>query len=114
MKVTVVGGGNIGTQFAVHAAESGYEVTIYTSNPEIYDGHLEIVDENGEITHEGRIECVTSDPVEAFEDAELIMVTYPSDLMDSISGVIYKYSRDDAIIGVVPGNGGSECALKNA
>lgn len=33
MKVTIVGGGNIGTQFAVHFAEQGHEVRIYTSKP---------------------------------------------------------------------------------
>ena len=27
MKITVVGGGNIGTQFAVHIAEKGHDIT---------------------------------------------------------------------------------------
>ena len=34
MKITIVGAGNIGTQFAVHCAQKGHEVTIYTSNCE--------------------------------------------------------------------------------
>ena len=35
MRITIVGGGNIGTQFAVHCAEKGHEVIIYTSTPEL-------------------------------------------------------------------------------
>ena len=34
MNVTIVGGGNVGTQFAVHCSSTGNEVTIYTSKPE--------------------------------------------------------------------------------
>ena len=34
MKITIVGGGNIGTQFAVHCAHKGHEVTLFSSKPE--------------------------------------------------------------------------------
>ncbi|MBR4376501.1 MAG: NAD(P)-binding domain-containing protein, partial [Spirochaetia bacterium] len=34
MKITIVGGGNIGTQFAIHCAEKGHDVVIFTSKPE--------------------------------------------------------------------------------
>ena len=50
MRVTVVGGGNIGTQFAVHFAEKGHDVTVYTSNPALFSKRLSIVDENGNET----------------------------------------------------------------
>lgn len=112
MKITIVGGGNIGTQFAVHCAEKGHEVTVYTSQPELYDGYLNIVDDDGAIIHEGRIRLATSDPEQAFCNAELIMVTMPATMMKSIAELIYKHSDSSPIIGVVPGNGGSECAFK--
>ena len=44
MRITIVGGGNIGTQFAVHCAEKGHDVIVYTSDPSIYDGRINIVD----------------------------------------------------------------------
>ena len=47
MKITVFGGGNIGTQFAVHSAEKGHNVVMYTSTPEVFSKHLNIVDEDG-------------------------------------------------------------------
>ena len=112
MKITIVGGGNIGTQFMVHCAEKGHEVIAYTSVPEVFGTHLNIVNENGAVTHEGNIKCATADPKMAFTDAEFIMITLPSMMMKSISEVIYEYADPDALIGVVPGNGGSECAFK--
>ena len=84
MKITIVGGGNIGTQFAVHCAEKSNDVVVYTSKPEIFSKHLNIVDENGKTTHEGKIAFATSDPELAFRNADLIMVTMPSTMMKSI------------------------------
>ena len=112
MKITIVGGGNIGTQFAVHCAEKNHEVTVYTSKPDIYDGHLSIVDDIGRTTREGNIQRATSDPEKAFRDAEFIMVTMPATMMRTISEQIYSHSDSKPIIGVVPGNGGSECAFR--
>ncbi len=112
MKITIVGGGNIGTQFAVHCAEKKHEVTIYTSTPELYDGYLNIVDESGFTTHEGYIKLATRDPEAAFRYADLIIVTMPAMMMKSIAEIIYDHSSDRVSIGVVPGNGGSECAFR--
>ena len=112
MRITVVGGGNIGTQFAVHCAETGHTVTVYTSSPELYNGHLAIVDDAGNITHSGNISLATSDPEQAFQNAELILVTIPATMMSIAAGQIYSNADDKAFIGVVPGNGGRECTFK--
>lgn len=112
MRITIVGGGNIGTQFAVHCAEKKHEVTIYTSAPELYDGHVNIVDDNGITTHEGTIKLATADPEVAFRTAELILVAVPATMMRSAANTIFENSDEKPIIGVVPGNGGSECAFR--
>ena len=112
MKITIAGGGNIGTQFAVHCAEKGHEVTVFTSHPEVFERRLNIVDENGITTHEGIIRNATSDPAEAFNDAEFIMVTFPASMMKNAAELIYSQSSPQAMIGVIPGNGGSECAFR--
>ncbi len=112
MNITIVGGGNIGTQFAVHCAEKGHKVKVCTSAPELFDKHLEIVNEADEITHEGDIEYATNEPHSAFSDADVIMVTVPSNCMKETAQVIYENSSPNAWIGVVPGNGGSECAFR--
>ena len=108
MKITIVGGGNIGTQFAVHCAKKGHEVTVMTSKPEIFSKRLTIVDENGALTHEGEICQATNDPTVGYSDADFIMVTLPANMMKRCADEVYKYARSAAIIGVVPGSGGSE------
>ena len=112
MRITIAGGGNIGTQFAVHCAEKGHEVTVYTSKPELFEGHLNIVDEEGVTKHEGDIKLATYDPEEAFRNAEFIMITLPATMMKDIADTVYEYAPSSALIGVVPGNGGCECAFR--
>ncbi len=111
MRITIVGGGNIGTQFAVHCAEKGHEVTILSSNPGIFEKHLYIVDENENITHEADIYRVTNESSVAYTNADMILVTVPANIIKSFADNIYKYASENCIIGVVPGNGGSECAF---
>ena len=113
MRIVVVGGGNVGTQFAVHLAEKEHEVTIYTSCPELFNEHLNIVDENGETIHEGDIRQATSDPETAFRNADLIIVTMPSTMMKDIAHTIFAHTDARPLICVAPGNGGSECAFKH-
>ncbi|WP_455530207.1 NAD/NADP octopine/nopaline dehydrogenase family protein [Ruminococcus sp.] len=112
MKITIVGGGNIGTIFAVHCAEKEHEVTVFTSDPGVYDNRLNIVDENGNSIHEGIIKQVTNEPAVAFKDADMIIVTYPAMMMEKIAEEIYANAGKNAMIGVVPGSGGSECAFR--
>ena len=112
MRITIAGGGNIGTQFAVHCAEKGHDVTVYTSSPELFDEHLYIIDEHENTTHEGNISCATDDPDKAFPDAELIIVTTPAMVVRNVAEIIYDHADKSSIIGVVPSNGGPECAFK--
>lgn len=113
MRITIVGGGNIGTQFAVHCAEKGHEVVMYTSRPELFEKELYIVDDKERITHKGEITLATNDPEQSFRDADIIIITLPPAMMRSIAKTIYDYTDDRTIIGVVPGNGGGECAFSH-
>ena len=112
MRITIVGGGNIGTQFAVHCAAKGHEVLIYTSKPELYNGHLNIIDDRGITTLEADIKLATADPETAFRNTELILVTMPATMMRTVAQTICEHSDTKPMIGVVPGNGGSECAFR--
>lgn len=112
MKITVVGGGNIGTQFAVHSAEKGHEVTMFTSKPEIFSEHLSVVDKEDAVIHEGDIKLSTNDPHFAFADADMIMITMPPTMMIPLAEIIYDNTDDHTLIGFVPGNGGFEFAFK--
>lgn len=113
MNVTIVGGGNVGTQIAAHCAEKGHDVTVYTSKPQSFSKHLIVVNEDGETIHQGDIKLSTADEKEAFEAADLVFITMPAYCMDGISKKILPYVHKGMKIGIVPGTGGGECAFRD-
>ena len=66
MNITIVGAGNVGTQFAVHCAEKGHKVTIYGSKPEMIYKEVSIIIEYDEVVHRGTIERSTICEMEGF------------------------------------------------
>lgn len=112
MNITIVGAGNVGTQFAVHCAEKGHRVTIYSSKPEKISRKLKIINENNDVIHEGKIYRVTKEEAEAFKNANLIFVTTPATLMKTNTTKIEPYVKKGMKICIVPGTGGGECAFR--
>lgn len=113
MHITIVGAGNIGTQFAVHCAEKGHIVTMYGSKPEKINNKLFIVNEDGEIIHTGIIKKATSNEKEAFSDANVVFITMPAMFMKELAIKIEPYANTNMKICIVPGTGGGECAFKS-
>lgn len=112
MNITIVGAGNIGTQFAVHCAEKGHEVTVFTSKQEKINKELFIVNEHTQVIHQGSIKRATNRSVEAFQDAELVFVTMPATLMKANAEKMLPFANSKMKICLVPGTGGGECAFK--
>ncbi len=111
MKVTIVGGGNVGTQFAVHYACKGYEVNIFTTRYKSFSPVLRIIDENGSVLKVAEGIRATDKASEAFEGVGLIFVTVPAFCMKSAAEEILPYVRDGLKICLIPGTGGGECAF---
>lgn len=112
MNITIVGGGNIGTQFAVHCAAKQHHVIIYTSKPEYFEPHLSIVNESGTTTCECKIAGATDNPEKAFRNADIIFVTVPAFAMKGTADTIYPYVEKGVKIGLIPGTGAGEWAFK--
>ncbi|MBO5317366.1 MAG: NAD/NADP octopine/nopaline dehydrogenase family protein [Oscillospiraceae bacterium] len=112
MNITIVGGGNIGTQFAVHCAYKRHAVTVFTSKPERFSQTVRCVDAQGNETCCGELSCVTSDPETAFSQAQVIFVTVPADCMAQYARLITPYVRPGVMVGLIPGTGGGECAFR--
>ncbi len=112
MKITIVGGGNIGTQFAAHCAEKGHEVIVHTSKPEHFASELIVQTQNGEVLHRGDIKCATGDDRIAFSNRDLLFITLPAYCMNDIAQRILPFAHADMMIGIIPGTGGGECAFR--
>ena len=107
-KITVLGGGNIGTQFACVAASKGYEVCVYSSKTEKYDGHLTVVDGEDQILYAARVAKVTNDLSEALSDCDVAFVTFPSFMFPNLAKEMEPFVTEKLHIGVIPGTGGAE------
>jgi len=109
MNITIIGGGNVGTQFAVHCATKGHDVTIFTSKPQLFSEKIEIVNENKETILSGKIQCITDNPIKAFSNTELIFITVPSFCIEDISKIMLPIIKKNIKVCIVPGTGGGEC-----
>lgn len=112
MKITVIGAGNIGTQFAVSFASFGAEVTLYASNPDRLSKVMQIVDEQGTKGSEAEINRITNDMKTAVEDADYIFVTHPAFMLKATAEAMCNYVKEGTRIVVVPGTGGAEFFFK--
>jgi len=109
--IAVIGGGNIGTQFACVCAAKGYRVNVYTSKPDLFDGTLEVVDEFENVTV-GKINKATADIGEAIDASNIIFVTQPAFMLKKTANRMLPYIRDGMNICAVPGTGGVEFAFR--
>ena len=111
MKVVIIGGGNIGTQLAVHCSQEN-ETYIYTSTPDVFVPDIQIVDEHDKVTLTGKDIKATNDAKTAFTDADYIFITYPAFLRGKVADELLPFVHKKMRIGIVPGTGGGECAFK--
>ncbi|MBQ7542788.1 MAG: NAD/NADP octopine/nopaline dehydrogenase family protein [Clostridia bacterium] len=111
MKITIFGGGNIGTQFAVHCAEKGHQTTMYCSKPDVFQKTIYVLDAQDRILHTGTLRQATHDAAAAFSDADLIFVTVPAFCMQAAAETVYPFVKPGAMICIVPGSGGGECSF---
>ena len=110
-KVAIIGGGNIGTQFACMIASKGYSVNLHTSKPELFSDTIEIVDENGLLLI-SKLNFVSSNVRDVLEDCNVVFVTHPAFRLETIANKILPYIHKDTYICVLPGTGGAEFAFK--
>ena len=108
--IAVVGGGNIGTQFACICASKGYRVNLLSSKPELYDGILEVVDEFEHVTT-GKLNKVSSDIETVIDGCQIVIVTYPAFMLKKVAEQIKPNVVPGMKILVIPGTGGAEFAF---
>lgn len=107
MKVTIIGGGNIGTAIACYLPKN-VEVVIISSKPRIWNNILTYTDKVTKESYESKIDLVTNDYKEAINNSDVIFITHPSFLIEDTINSISPYLKESAIVGIVPGTGGAE------
>ena len=114
MNITIVGCGNVGTQFAVHCAAKGHAVTIFSSKPDTICKRLTIVNPEGDLFLTGDMACITDCAKDALCEADLVFVTVPAFAMNKYAEKIIPNLKKGTMICLVPGTGGAEFAFMDA
>lgn len=101
----IIGGGNGGQSVSAHLALMGYHVRLYDISPITVDainnqGGIEL---EGVVKGFGKIDCATTNLLEAVKGAHLIMVIAPATAHRDIAKALAPCLRDGQIIVLHPG-----------
>lgn len=114
MKMTVVGGGNIGTLMAAEMAAGGHDVTVVTSKPSKWSKYIRVFRADNEEIIGGSICCATEDLKAAVKEADIVWATYPAFMLRDLAKRLEELPmRKGQMIGIIPGGGGVEEIFKS-
>lgn len=109
MNICIIGAGNIGTYLAAYISmKEENKVWVHTSKPEAFKDVLTLVEEEKNLRHNVKLHSITSSYEEAVKDADYILITHPSFMVEKTLKNIASYVKKGAVIGVIPGFGGKE------
>lgn len=111
MKITVIGGGNIGTLMTAEMLYKGHDVTVCSSRPGAWGKQLHVLDAAGEKLFSADICRVTDSMEEALEGAEMVFVTTPAQTFPVLAQRLEPYAAAGMKVGIIPGSGGAEYAF---
>ena len=114
MKVTIVGGGNMGLAMVGYmVAHQKAQVTLFSTKDPLREGAMLVEDIEGKKSTYVSKFVVTDNPEAAFQDADLIFVTYPAFLKKDFVARYERFISRNCYLGFVPGYGGAEYACTN-
>lgn len=109
MKVTIIGGGNMGMCLAgVISRLQNYDVTLYATHPEVFHDSIIVEDDELNISYQSGTFKTTDVLKEAVEDAQFIYCTYPAFLREKFIREAEDYIQPDSYLGFIPAYGGAE------
>lgn len=109
MNICIIGAGNIGTYLAAYISmKESCKVWIHTSKPHLFKDELILVEEEKNLEHNIKLHCASSNIEECVKDADYILITHPSFLIEKTLNEITPYVKSNACIGLIPGFGGKE------
>jgi hypothetical protein len=109
MKVTVLGGGNIGMSLVGEISRvKGYDVTIYTSKADRFSDKNDVIDDERSLLFRSGTFDSTSDIAAAVDDADFVICTFPSLFRENVIGKLVGLMKSGSYLGFMPGYGGAE------
>jgi len=109
----VLGAGHGGMAMAAHLALMGYRTNLYNRSddrlePVRLSGGIELISPEGEVAPHGmaQLNCVTTDPAEALEGVDILMVVVPANGHRFIAEMCAPHLRDGRIVVLNPGRTG--------
>lgn len=104
MIVSIFGGGNIGALMAGELASAGHKVRLCVSDPQIWKKTIEVYDQQDILLCKGELDLITSDVEDIVRGSDVILITYPTFLLNKIACRLLPCMEKGQLIGVVPGN----------
>lgn len=110
MKVTVVGGGHIGTALVCYVKHihPEYEVRLLTRRPERFASVLVCNDWEQGCSYEVEPDVISDDASLAAQDADIVFIALPHFAVENAFADIAPHVAKGAFVGVLPGSGGFE------
>lgn len=108
MKITIIGGGNIGTAMCAEFAAHGHTVSLLTSHPERFQSTVSVLNADEDKVYTGSLHRISDNPEDVLLDAQLVVVTLPAFLMPTFAKQSLNLLRPDTILVTMPGYGGVE------
>lgn len=112
MKVTIIGGGNIGTLMAAEFSHRGHTITVYTPRVKEWNNKIKVNCNIQSNSYIAEIALATDDLERAIENADYIFITLPAMVLQDFCETIKKYVKPNQKIGMIPGCGGIEFILQ--
>ena len=114
-KITVLGGGNMGSLLSVKFSQSN-DVTLYLNSDKTARFHKDMrVYNSDKRTHvTGKIQKITTDLAEAINGAEWIFITFPSFVFESFADKLLALLKCGQHLVFIPGSGGAELYFSDA
>ena len=110
MKVTIVGGGHIGTALCCYIKHTHpeYEVRMFTRRPERFASVIACNDWEGELSYTVKPDCISSDASLAAKGADIVFIALPHFAVEKAFADIAPHVAEGSFVGVLPGSGGFE------
>ncbi len=120
MKISIIGGGNLGTLIAATLTQKKYQISLYSSKKALFseDKQIDVFDNSEDLLFSTNLFEVTDDFQQSVKNADIIFITYPAQMFKNLASqfeTLYNNKKlfSSQLLVFIPGTGGVEFAFHN-